>query len=200
MWFWRHYWFPKFWKCQSMILKKFRSLTGVGVEFVGVGVDSESEIRDSAHLWCTLPISGCQQTEMDGVRKIDSKTGSDPTLRSWFRVPTVSLQSFDSDSKPQCPSLPCFYTHEPYILYTSYHNTETIISVPICFSRKFKSEPIRFRAHLWLSVTKLIARNLRILLIYCSFKKSYPFLFRKTSKSRLESAEMGMELDLKRRI
>jgi len=31
-----------------MILEKFRSRTGVGVEFVGVGM--ESEIRDSAHL------------------------------------------------------------------------------------------------------------------------------------------------------
>jgi len=28
-----------------------RKIFGVGVEFVGVGVESESEIRDSAHLW-----------------------------------------------------------------------------------------------------------------------------------------------------
>jgi len=34
-----------------MILENFRSRTGVGVEFVGVGVESESEIRDSAGLW-----------------------------------------------------------------------------------------------------------------------------------------------------
>jgi len=34
-----------------MMLEIFRSRIGVGVEFVGVGVESESEIRDSAHLW-----------------------------------------------------------------------------------------------------------------------------------------------------
>jgi len=29
-----------------------RKTFGVGVEFVGVGVDSESEIKDSTYLWC----------------------------------------------------------------------------------------------------------------------------------------------------
>jgi len=33
-----------------MILEYLSSRTGAGVEFIGVGVESKSEIRDSAHL------------------------------------------------------------------------------------------------------------------------------------------------------
>jgi len=41
----------KFSESEFRILEKFRSRTEVGIEFVGVGVESESEIRDSVHLW-----------------------------------------------------------------------------------------------------------------------------------------------------
>jgi len=40
-----------------MIFENFRSRTGVGVEFVRIEVQSESNLIDSAHLWC--PMSLC---------------------------------------------------------------------------------------------------------------------------------------------
>jgi len=44
-----------------------RKIFGVGVEFVGVGV--ESEIRDSAHLWCAAGIDYRVQCLPKGLEK-----------------------------------------------------------------------------------------------------------------------------------
>jgi len=45
-------------KSKPKMMLVFRSRTGVGVEFVRVGVESESEIRDSAHLWFGIEVCG----------------------------------------------------------------------------------------------------------------------------------------------